>query len=113
MNPSYHGVTGESQSGGHVAMTLPRLALHTGLMQVLLSIIVKFQTLASGHGSVVHREMLRLHDHMVPGSILPWDSPFGKREDSCKPPQGVRLYPCAWFQVQDPSEACLDLAIRP
>ena len=54
--------------------------------------------------------MLRLHDHMVPGSILPWAPPFGKREDSCKPPQGERLYPCAWFQVQDPSAARLDLA---
>ena len=40
----------------------------------------------------------------------PGDPPFGKREDSCKPPQGERLYPCAWFQVQDPSAARLDLA---
>ena len=59
---------------------------------------------------MVHRVTLRLHDHMVPGSILPWAPPFGKREDSCKPPQGERLYPCAWFQVQDPSAARLDLA---
>ena len=42
--------------------------------------------------------------------ILSWAPPFGKREDSCKPPQGERLYPCAWFQVQDPSAARLDLA---
>ena len=65
---------------------------------------------ASGHDSVAHRGKPRLHDHMVPGSILPWAPPFGKREDSCKPPQGERLYPCAWFQVQDPSAARLDLA---
>ena len=66
--------------------------------------------MASGHDSVAHRGKPRLHDHMVPGSILPWAPPFGKREDSCKPPQGERLYPCAWFQVQDPSAARLDLA---
>ena len=42
--------------------------------------------------------------------ILSWAPPFGKREDSCKPPQGERLYPCAWFQVQDPSAVRLDLA---
>ena len=65
---------------------------------------------ASGHDSVAHRGKPWLHDHMVPGSILPWAPPFGKREDSCKPPQGERLYPCAWFQVQDPSAARLDLA---
>ena len=40
----------------------------------------------------------------------PGHPPFGKREDSCKPPQGERLYPCAWFQVQDPSAVRLDLA---
>ena len=66
--------------------------------------------MASGHDSVAHRGKPWLHDHMVPGSILPWAPPFGKREDSCKPPQGERLYPCAWFQVQDPSDASLDLA---
>ena len=42
--------------------------------------------------------------------IHSWAPSFGKSEDSCKPPQGERLYPCAWFQVQDPSAASLDLA---
>ena len=63
-------------------------------------------------------DMTRWHTEESLGCMTTWSQdrsspgypPFRKREDSCKPPQGERLYPCAWFQVQDPSEARLDLA---
>ena len=92
------------------AMTSPRLALHNGLMQDLPSIKEVPDNLLP--------DMTRWRTEESLGCMATWSQdrsspghpPFGKREDSCKPPQGERLYPCAWFQVQDPSAARLDLA---
>ena len=92
------------------AMTSPRLALHNGLMQDLLSIKEVPDNRLPDMTRWLIEESLGCMTTWSQDRSSPGDPPFGKREDSCKPPQGERLYPCAWFQVQDPSAARLDLA---
>ena len=91
-------------------MTSPRLALHNGLMQDLLSIKEVPDNRLPDMTRWLIEESLGCMTTWSQDRFQSWAHPFGKREDSCKPPQGERLYPCAWFQVQDPSAARLDLA---
>ena len=91
-------------------MTSPRLALHNGLVQDLLSIKEVPDNLLPDMTRWLIEESLGCMTTWSQDRSSPGHPPFGKREDSCKPPQGERLYPCAWFQVQDPSDASLDLA---
>merc|ERR1711911_548925 len=103
----------ESQAfkqSGMWAMTSPRLALHNGLVQDLLSIKEVPDNLLPDMTRWLIEESLGCMTTWSQDRSSPGHPPFGKREDSCKPPQGERLYPCAWFQVQDPSEARFDLA---
>ena len=68
-------------------------------------------TNSSGHDSVAHRGKPRLHDHMVPGSNPPGAHPSGRVRTAVSRLRG-KANPCAWFQVQAPSDARLDLAFH-
>ena len=74
--------------------------------------LINADPLAFGHDSVAHRGKPRLHDHMVPGSIPPGAHPSGRVRTAVSRLRG-KANPCAWFQVQVPSDASLDLAVRP
>ena len=52
---------------------------------------------------MAHRVTLRLHDHKVPGSNPAWDFLSGSVRTAVSRLRG-KANPCAWFQVQDPSE---------
>ena len=52
---------------------------------------------------MAHRVMLRLHDHKVLGSNPAWDFLSGSVRTAVSRLRG-KANPCAWFQVQDPSE---------